>query len=159
MENLWLYIKNIKAENIRFDNEMSGREGWSIGPTEDLHCEINAMVDEWEQVFILLHEALHDHPDFQPTKPVFVDPELEAAIDEKVIEIIRSQPELVAYITRQLRKAKVLEFHKSLVPYVSQIKIMLFKSWVDKVERTGISIWVQRLDEVRNHARAVGMVT
>ncbi|MDD5433153.1 MAG: hypothetical protein PHE77_00620, partial [Candidatus Pacebacteria bacterium] len=94
-------------------------------------------VDEWRQVFILIHEALHDHPKFEQRKPAFIDIELEEDISKEAVYVMGTCPDIVAYVTEQLRLAKILLFRESLVPYVSTTNILIFRAWVKRLEEIG----------------------
>ena len=121
IELVWKLIKNLKAEHIHFATGIEMIAG-SLGDLADenpfLICHLNGdkHSDEYEQIFSLLHEALHDYPDFR-NKSNFVcnDPKIESAIDEMTKKIFREHLEIFQYLQSLIREAKVLEIRKSVL--------------------------------------------
>lgn len=118
---VWKLIKNVKAKHVYFETGI-GMVAGSLGDLADENsffiCHINGdkHPNEYEQIFSLLHEVLHDYPDFRH-KSNFIcnDPKIERAIDEMTKKILGGYPEIFQYLQSLIREAKVLEIRKSVM--------------------------------------------
>ena len=149
-EQVFPLVKRIKAEDIRivgmdygFGSSVSFENGTLLCWIDTGKC-----LEEWRQVFILFHEAFHDDSSIPPSISLW-DLEYEDMIDQRAIEAMSKYPEFVAYVTEQLRQAKINEFRESMIGYVDQLAVERFRSWLAEVEIVGIGIYTRNLCKLK----------
>ncbi len=149
-EQAFSLVKRIRAEDIRIVR-MAYNSGSSVAFRDGaLLCWIDTgkCLEEWKQVFILFHEAFHDDLSI-PSTISLRDLEYEDMIDQRAIEAMSKYPEFVAYVTEQLRQAKINDLRDSIIRHIDQLAVERFRSWLAEVERVGIGIYIRNLDKLK----------
>lgn len=102
--SIYQCLTQCKAENIDLVNWLVASHGTRKGD----RFTISATDSEEEQIITLLHEVVHDYPEYRSRSRGWFnrDETVEARIEKEAQEIYQTRPRIVEYVRRQLRLAK-----------------------------------------------------